>query len=176
MDSTAGEREGTEIYGRMSRRGGIKGQDLVATGKGGKHPGLGRSIEVEPTSAIRFVSLPAARASCSLVVRPSRLPRCHVCSRIPGCWSLLSARLREGQWMPALDACSGTCDPPYEARWHPPASRGSWESRKHRMGRNSERPSCPLLAGGLRRGSCRRWEPELASDGQARGRPGVTHQ
>lgn len=94
-------------------------------------------------------------------------------SRIPGCWLFLSARLREGQWMPALEAHSGMCGPPYETLWQPPGSQGSWESRKARRGRNSQRLPFSLFAMGLQRSSCRRLEQELATDGQAEGRPGA---
>ena len=178
MDSTADDTEEIQICGGTDERKGvvIKDRDLVATGKGKKKTELGRSIEVEPTSAIRFVSLPTAQASCSLVICQRWLPRCHVYSRIPGCWSFLSARLKEGQWMPALDARSGMCGPPYEALWHPPGSQGSWESRKYRMGRNSERLPSSLPAMGLQRSSCGQLEQALAVDGQARGRPVAFHR
>lgn len=51
--------------------------------------------------------------------------------------------------MPAADAYSGMCGLPQEARWHPPASQGSWESRSHRMGRSSVRLPCPLPCNGI---------------------------
>ena len=78
--------------------------------------------------------------------------------------------------MPALDARSGMCGPPYEALWHPPGSQGSWESRKYRMGRNSERLPSSLPAMGLQRSSCGQLEQALAVDGQARGRPVAFHR
>lgn len=78
--------------------------------------------------------------------------------------------------MPALDAHSGMCGPPYEALWHPPGSQSSWELRKYRMRRNLERLPSSLPVMGLQRSSGRQLEQELIIDGQARGRPVAVHR
>lgn len=61
------------------------------------------------------------------------------------------------------------CGPPYEALWHPPGHQGSWESKRIRLGRTSERLPFSLLAMGLQRSRGRRLEQQLATDSQAKG-------
>lgn len=92
----------------------------MATGRE-EQTGPGRSTEVSTSSSIRACHFPQPRQAvgCHLSEGRAKMPRAFQEPR----GLVLAARPRAGQWMPALDAHSGVCGPPYEALWHAPRSQ-----------------------------------------------------